>query len=93
MPKAGFDWEPRKAASNQRKHGVSFEEAAEVFDDPLALYVADLDHAEIRLVIIGSSSRGRLLYVVSVELEGDEIRIVSARRATRNERLRYEEGD
>ena len=89
---ARFDWDSRKAASNPRRHGVSFEEATSVFSDPLARIFDDEDHAieEQREIIIGHSTRGRLL-LVSFTQRGDTIRIISARKATRNERKDYEE--
>jgi len=86
-----FDWDPDKAATNARKHGVTFEEAATVFADPLALAVQDELHGE-RVVLLGLSERSRLLLVVHVEQEDDIIRLISARRATSHERRRYEEG-
>jgi uncharacterized DUF497 family protein len=86
-----FDWDPAKAASNRRKHGVSFEEASQVFDDPLVLLLADLEHSEPRIVAIGASAVGRTLFVVSVEIGEDVLRIVSARRASKTERRSYEE--
>jgi len=86
-----FTWDPKKAASNLKKHGVSFAEAVTVFADPLALHVEDRAHAE-RTALIGHSSRQRILFTVFVELEEDLIRIISARRATSQERGRYEEG-
>jgi uncharacterized DUF497 family protein len=88
-----FDWEPRKAASNLRKHGVSFEEAIGVFADPLARIFDDEGHApgEGREIIIGHSVRERLLLVSFLERE-DVIRIISARKATKNERQDYEKG-
>ena len=93
MSRIAFVWDPSKAASNRRKHGVSFEEAVEVFDDPVALLFADLEHGEPRIVAIGVSSRGRTLFVVSVDVEDDVMRIISARRASRSERRSYEEED
>lgn len=86
-----FAWDSRKAASNARKHGVTFDEAATVFADPLALAVQDEVHAE-RTLLIGMSGQHRVLLVVHVELDEDTIRLVSARRATSHERRRYEEG-
>ena len=86
-----FTWDPRKAASNQKKHGVTFEEAATVFADPLALAIQDELHEE-RTVLLGLSERVRVLLVVHVELDDDTIRLISARRATAHERRRYEEG-
>ena len=85
-----FVWDPRKAASNVRKHAVTFEEAATVFDDEHALVQPDLVHAD-RLLLLGASSRARVLFVVYVEREADDvIRIISARKATPHERKAYE---
>lgn len=88
-----FDWDRKKAASNLRRHGVSFEEAVTVFADPLARIFGDEDHTteEQREIIIGHSARERLLLVSFTERE-DAIRIISARKATNNERKDYEEG-
>jgi uncharacterized protein len=91
VPGLAFVWDPRKAAINRRKHGVSFEEAATVFDDPVVLLLADLEHGEARIVAIGLSSRERVLFVVSVEVDVDVMRIVSARKASGSERRSYEE--
>ena len=91
MPRLVFEWDPSKAAANRRKHGISFEEAAAVFDDPVVLLLADLEHGEPRIVAIGASNRGRVLFVVSVEIDEDVMRIISARKATRSERRSYEE--
>jgi uncharacterized DUF497 family protein len=87
-----FEWDPRKAARNRRKHGVSFHEAATVFGDPLALTFHDPDHsvAEQRLITVGMSSAGRVLIVAHSE-RGENIRIISARKTTRGERKHYEE--
>jgi uncharacterized protein len=87
-----FTWDPRKAASNRKKHGVSFEEAATVFGDPLALAIADAVEPE-RTLLLGMSERLRVLVVVHVELADETIRLISARRATSHERRRYEEGE
>jgi hypothetical protein len=88
-----FEWDPRKAAANLRKHGVSFEEAATAVRDALAVTGEDPDHSldEDRCVTFGMSNRGRLLVVAHTEREGT-IRIITARRATRSERKIYEEG-
>jgi len=88
-----FVWDSAKAAANLRKHKVSFEEAASVFGDPLALTFADPDHSvgEKRWLTFGVSSGDRLLVVVHIEI-GRSIRIVSARKATRHEREIYEQG-
>jgi uncharacterized DUF497 family protein len=86
-------WDPRKAATNEAKHKVSFEEAASVLADPLAITGADPDHSinEARWITFGFSNRQRLLAVSHTD-EGDIIRIISARAATRPERRLYEEG-
>ena len=88
-----FEWDRRKAADNFRKHGVPFQEAATVFDDPLAITFPDPDHSEdeSRWLTFGISAEQRFLVVAHAEA-GDTIRVVSARRATRNERKIYEEG-
>lgn len=87
-----FEWDPAKAAANKRKHGVSFEEAMTCFSDPLALLLEDRRHAE-RLVLVGESTRTRVIFTVYAELDDDDgVRIISARRATREERRTYEEG-
>jgi len=88
-----FDWDPAKAAANLRKHGVSFEEAASVFFDPLAYTFYDPDHSvgERRFVTFGLSQAGHILVVMHTE-GARAIRIISARRTTRNERGIYEQG-
>lgn len=88
-----FVWDPEKVAANARKHGVSFREASTALRDTLAVTGSDPDHSlgEDRFVTFGVSSEGRLL-VVSHTDEGDVIRIISARPATRQERRIYEEG-
>jgi uncharacterized DUF497 family protein len=87
------EWNSRKAAANARKHGVSFDEAATVFLDPLSTTGRDPDHSfdERRFVTFGVSSSGRLLVVAHTERQ-DAIRIITARLATRSERKLYEEG-
>lgn len=86
-----FEWDDDKATNNLEKHGVSFEEAATVFQDPLALIFDDEAHSitERREIIIGHSTRNRLLLVCFTE-RGDKLRIFSARPATRKERQDYE---
>jgi uncharacterized DUF497 family protein len=84
-----FTWDTRKAASNLKKHGVSFAEAATAFDDPLGAYYPDTLH-EDRFILIGYSLRRRLLYVVHAEIQRDLIRLISARGATRHEKAHYE---
>ena len=86
-----FVWDPRKASANLKKHGVSFDEAATAFDDRLGAYFPDSLHDE-RFILIGFSRKQRLLYVVHAEVEATAIRIVSARKATRHEKTRYENG-
>ena len=85
-------WDGNKADRNARKHGVTFEEAATVFFDPLALIIEDESHPE-NARIIGESLGARILLVVFVERDRDHVRLISARRATRHERRRYEEGE
>src|ERR1700687_2679236 len=83
-----FEWDSVKAEVNLVKHGVSFPEAATVFADPLAIYLDD-GSSEGRMVVIGTSLRQRVLFVVHVERE-ERDRIISARRATAEEREVYE---
>lgn len=87
-----FEWDPRKAASNKRKHGVAFEEAATCFADPFAVLLEERKNPG-RMILIGVSSSSRLIFTVYVELADDEIRIISARRSTRRERSYYENDD
>jgi len=87
-----FEWDPAKAAANRRKHGVSFDEAKTVFWDDDALLIHDPEHstAEDRFVLLGLSSVPRVLVVVHCYQEAtDVIRLISARKATRTERLEY----
>lgn len=86
-----FEWDSDKAASNEEKHGVSFDEAATAFGDPLSLTISDPDHSadEERFILVGESYAGRLVVVAHTERE-DRIRIISARLATRGERYSYE---
>ena len=88
-----FEWDPRKAAENLRKHHVPLEEAASVFGDPLAVTFSDPDHSlgERRLLTFGFSSSGRLL-VMTHTRRGTRVRLINARLATRRERKIYEEG-
>jgi uncharacterized DUF497 family protein len=89
-----FSWDPKKALANRKKHKVSFEEAITVFYDPLAKISNDPDHSdeEERLIMIGYSKLRNLLFVVHVYREKkDEIRIISARKATAHERRDFEE--
>ena len=84
-----FMWNAEKAESNWRKHRVRFEEAASVFGDPLLLLVNASRNDEARDAAIGFDATGRLLYVVHVEFELEFIRLISARRATAEEEIRY----
>jgi uncharacterized protein len=89
-----FEWDRRKAASNQRKHGVAFEEAITVFDSPLAMIFDDEEHStddEQREIVIGNSARNRLLLVSFVERKPNVVRVISARLTTKKERRDYEE--
>ena len=88
-----FDWDPQKASTNERKHGVTFEEAKSVFWDEQGLLIEDRDHpsGEERLVLLGVSRYLRLLVVVHLALEADVIRIISARKATKKESRFYNE--
>jgi uncharacterized DUF497 family protein len=88
----GFEWDLAKAAANITRHGVSFEEAATVFEDPLARVHDDPKHSssERRAIVVGHSLGGRLL-LVSFADRGSNIRLISARPATRLERRDYEE--
>ena len=86
-----FEWDPRKAKTNFEKHGITFDEASIVFKDTLSLTIEDPLHSydEERLVLIGMSSKNRLLVVVHTERE-ESIRIISARKAVKRERKYYE---
>ena len=94
-----FEWDAAKAARNRRKHWVSFEEAATAFGDPFSTAIPDPDHsaAEERALLLGVTSRGRLVVVAFTERGSDipgtiVVRIISARLADRGERIDYEEG-
>jgi uncharacterized protein len=88
-----FEWDPKKAERNLKKHGVTFQEAATVFGDPLAMTFQDPDHSigEERQLTFGQSLQRRLI-VVSHTTRGDRTRIINARLMDRNERVIYEEG-
>lgn len=91
-----FEWDPHKARLNAKRHkGITFEEAATVFDDPNALIEYDPDHSveEHREIITGHSDKNRLLLVSFTERLLNLIRIFSARKPTQQERIRYEEGE
>ena len=86
-----FEWDPRKAKTNFEKHSITFDEASTVFKDTLTLTIEDPLHSydEERLVLIGMSSKNRLLVVVHTDRE-ESIRIISARKAVKRERKYYE---
>ena len=88
-----FEWDPDKAAANLEKHGVSFEEAATVFDDPLADTFDDPDHSEDeeRFLTFGLSRQSRALVVSHCD-RADRVRLIHARPMTRREKKQYEEG-
>jgi uncharacterized DUF497 family protein len=85
-----FEWDPEKARRNLAKHGVSFEEAATAFADPLSITRFDPDHSEDedRYLLLGATHAGRLVVVAHTDRR-DNIRIISARLATRRERRTY----
>jgi uncharacterized protein len=87
-----FEWNPAKAKTNLAKHEVSFEEASTVFDDPMFITVLDDEHSqdEQRYITIGLSANNRLLMVAHTERE-NRVRIISARKATKNEEKFYAE--
>ncbi len=89
-----FAWDPKKAASNLRKHGVSFNEAASVFGDVLSIAVPDPDHSleDERFILVGLSQFGRLL-IIAYSDQSKRVRLISARELTSHERKAYEEGD
>ena len=87
-----FEWDPDKARANLAKHGIAFEEAATLFGDGRALTIPDPVHSltEVRFITMGISCNRQILVAVHTD-RGDNIRIISARRAGRKERRRYEE--
>lgn len=89
-----FGWDPQKATVNEHKHRVGFPEATTAFADPLSITIPDPDHSakEERYLLVGLTAVGRLVVVAHSE-HGDEIRVISARLATRHERESYEEGE
>jgi len=92
MSQIRFEWDPRKARSNKKKHGVSFQEARSAFFDEQGLLLEDPQplHEEERFILLGLSASLRLLVVVHALRERDVIRIISARKATRLETREYE---
>ncbi|MCX5779038.1 MAG: BrnT family toxin [Elusimicrobia bacterium] len=92
MKELSFTWDPRKAATNITKHGISFDEATTVFYDPTALIISDPDHSkeEDRFVLLGASLKMNVLVVCHCYREDDSvIRIISARKATKLEKNQY----
>lgn len=94
MSKIRFEWDDTKAIKNLRKHQISFDEAATIFDDPMFITFIDEEHSvdEERYITIGLSNRGRLLVVAHTE-RADKIRIISARKATKKEAQFYAEAE
>ena len=88
-----FEWDVKKSASNEKKHGVSFEEAKSAFTDQFARLIPDPDHSEQedRFILLGASIHSRLLIVCHCVRSIDRIRIISARKADKQERNFYEE--
>lgn len=86
------EWDPEKAEQNERKHGVSFEEAVTVLSDPLSAELPDPDHSEreVRMLLMGRAATGRYL-IVSLTERGDAVRLISARLMTSRERRSYEQ--
>ena len=89
-----FEWDPQKALQNNEKHGITFEEAATVFGDPLFITVIDDEHSidEERFITIGLSSQSQLLILAHTD-RGGRIRIISARKATKAEEQFYAEAE
>jgi uncharacterized DUF497 family protein len=88
-----YEWDPKKAAQNQKKHRVSFDEAVSVFSDPFALTFDDPDHStnETRFITIGTSMKGRILFLSHADKGEDHVRVISARGATKSEAHVYQE--
>ena len=88
-----FEWDENKNKSNRKKHSVWFEEAQQVFDDPKAILYFDKEHSsdEDRYILLGLSST-RLLVVIHVQINNKTIRLISARKATKKEKVTYEKG-
>ncbi len=88
-----FEWDEAKNKANRKKHGIWFETAKTVFDDPHGRLLVEDSSVEDRFILIGSSSDFSILIIIHLYKENDEVvRIISARRATKNERKFYEEG-
>ena len=93
-----FDWDPAKAARNASRHGATFEDAMTAFHDPLALTIFDAEHSvgEERCITLGAIGGGKLLVIVhgwrEIAIDRAAVRIISARRPTKNEARQYREG-
>lgn len=92
MKHLAFEWDDKKSTSNEMKHGVSFDEAKSIFTDQFARLIADPDHSdeEDRFILLGTSIHSRLLVVCHCIRMNDSIRIISARKADKQEREIYE---
>jgi uncharacterized DUF497 family protein len=92
MGQLTFAWDPRKDATNRKKHFISFDEAKTAFTDEFARMIADPDHSdeEDRFILLGTSIHSRLLVVCHCVVDGEIIRIISARKANKRERKTYE---
>lgn len=88
-----FRWSADKARRNTEKHGVQFEQAAQVFFDPFLQLADASDRGETRDAAVGADFEFRILFVVHILIEDDYIRIISARKADSSERTRYENAD
>ena len=88
-----YEWNPKKAAANLKKHKVSFDEATTVFTDPFALTFDDPDHSldEKRFITIGTSSKQRILFLSHVDRGEDHVRMIHARPVTKTEAHAYQE--
>ena len=91
MKAVEYEWDHKKATANLRKHGIDFADAVTVLDDDNALTIIDPNPEEDRFVTMGLDAQGRILVVVYTWRE-DNIRVISARKATQGERNQYEEG-
>ncbi len=92
MDRLNFDWDDAKNTSNQKKHGICFDEAKSVFSDELGRLIQDPDHSEgeERFILMGISNKNKLLTVCHCEMNSNTIRIISARKADKYERKQYE---
>ena len=88
-----FRWDQDKATRNIAKHGISLEQAAQIFFDPFVRYWDAADKGETRDAALGADFEYRVLFVAHIMVEEDRIRIISARKAETPERLRYEDGN